>query len=123
AYGLAMLASDAAIPIAPIFDGRPQRVSRFIVSSRAHCIVHSPGTAPAVAGIARGGGTLSVDGDQADAPAMVTERLLVCGGWQPDLTLWHIAGGASQWHHGHDRLEAVGTLDAIALAGRAAGYL
>src|SRR5690606_29467492 len=49
--------------------------------------------------------------------------LIVCGGWQPDLTLWHIAGGASRWNKARHRLEAIGELEAIALAGSAAGFL
>ena len=122
AYRLAMLASDAGIAIGRIFDNRLSPASRFIEFSRAYGIVQSPGTTPDSVGIARAGGTLSVHSKSKDATVMVTERLLVSGGWQPDLTLWHVAGGASQWHHGHGRLEAIGRLDGIALAGSTAGY-
>lgn len=122
AYRLAMLASDAGIAITRILDSRPQPASRFIEFSRAYGIVQSPGTIPAETGIARAGGTLAVHLDRPDTEPIVTERLLACGGWQPDLTLWHVAGGASQWHHGHGRLEALGQRDGIVLAGSAAGY-
>lgn len=122
AYRLAMLASDAGITIGRIFDSRPHPASRFIEFSRAYGIVQSPGTMPSSVALARAGGALSVHPDRADASAMLCDRLLACAGWQPDLTLWHIAGGTSHWHPGHARLEAVGTLDAIALAGSVAGY-
>lgn len=122
AYRLAMLADDAGITVDRIFDSRPRPASRFIEFSRAYGIVQSPGDSLGAVGIARAGGSLSVHRASADAVALVTDRLLVCGGWQPDLTLWHVAGGASQWHHGHRRLEAFGTCEGIALAGSAAGY-
>ena len=123
AYRLAMLASDAGIEIGRIFDTRPRASSRFIEFSRAYGMVQSPGTTPASVGIARAGGTLSVHLDRQGGSTMVTDRLLACGGWQPDLTLWHIAGGASQWHSGRCRIEAIGSCDGVALAGSAAGYL
>ncbi|MBJ3785177.1 FAD-dependent oxidoreductase [Devosia sediminis] len=122
AYRLAMLASDAGITIGRIYDSRPRPASRFIEFSRAYGIVQSPGTAPVEVGIARAGGSLSLTVDSADAEPLRTERILVCGGWQPDLTLWHVAGGNSRWHPGHARLEATGTQDNIVLAGSAAGY-
>jgi sarcosine oxidase subunit alpha len=122
AYRLAMLARDAGIAVARIFDSRPQPASRFIEFSRAYGIVQSTATTPALVEIARAGGALTVHLEKPDAPSLGTERLLVCGGWQPDLTLWHIAGGASQWHHGHGRLEAMGPCEGIVLAGSAAGY-
>lgn len=122
AYRLAMLASDAGIAINRILDARPRPASRFIEFSRAYGMVQVPGAAPDLAGIAKAGGTLSVHSGHAGATALLTERLLVCGGWQPDLTLWHIAGGASHWHEAHHRLEPLGTVENVALAGSAAGY-
>ncbi len=123
AYRLAMLASDAGMTIGRILDSRPDPASRFIAFSRAYGMVQSPGTVPASASIGRAGGSLSIHSDRADAPALLTDRLLVSGGWQPDLTLWHVAGGASLWHHGRGRLEAIGQREGIVLAGSAAGYL
>ncbi|SMQ61150.1 sarcosine oxidase subunit alpha [Devosia lucknowensis] len=121
AYRLAMLASDAGIAIGRIFDSRPGPASRFIEFSRAYGMVQSTDAVPERAVLARAGGTLAVHTRRSETPHSA-ERLLVCGGWQPDLTLWHVAGGASHWHQGHARLEALGTLDAIVLAGSAAGY-
>ncbi|WP_152658646.1 hypothetical protein [Devosia chinhatensis] len=52
---------------------------------------------------------------------MSADALIVCGGWQPDLSLWHMAGGSSLWQSLRQRLEPVGNIDGIALAGSAAG--
>lgn len=123
AYRLAMLASDAGIAIGRILDSRAHPSSRFIEFSRAYGIVQVPGASVRGVDIARAGGPVSVQAGSSGAEALVTERLLVCGGWQPDLTLWHIAGGASHWHAERHRLEAVGSLDSIALAGSAAGCM
>lgn len=122
AYRLAMLASDAGIEIGRILDSRPHSASRFIAFSRAYGMVQSPGATIASVGVARAGGTLSVHVEGRSGVPLVTDRLLVSGGWQPDLTLWHIAGGASQWQHESGRIEPRGDLDGIALAGSAAGY-
>ncbi len=122
AYRLAMLASDAGIEIGRILDARPESTSRFIAFSRAYGIVQSPGTVVTSAGTARAGGLLSVHTESRHGQTLVTDRLLVCGGWQPDLTLWHIAGGCSAWNADRRRLEAQGRVESIALAGSAAGY-
>lgn len=123
AYRLAMLASDAGITIKRILDSRPNPASRFISFSRAYGIVQSPATLPSSVGIARAGGAVSIHSDRFEAPVLVADRLVVSGGWQPDLTLWHVAGGGSHWQAERHRLEAVGYTDGIALAGSAAGYL
>ncbi len=122
AYRLAMLASDAEIRIGRLLDSRPNPNSRFIAFSRAYGMVQTPGAAVELANIAKAGGTLSVHTSQDRSEALVTERLLLCGGWQPDLTLWHIAGGISRWNPLNHRLEAHGHIDGLALAGSAAGY-
>ena len=124
AYRLAMLASDAGIAIDRILDSRPRPSSRFIEFAKAYGIRQFPGTVPGSAQPAKAGGTVSVHlPDRAEEEGIVTDRLVVCGGWQPDLTLWHVAGGDSVWEEVRHRLAARGTLDGIALAGSAAGYL
>lgn len=122
AYRLAMLASDAGITIPRIIDTRPGPASRFIEFSRAYGIIQASGTRIAAAESGRAAGTLSVTVEGGNAEPFITNRLVVCGGWQPDLTLWHIAGGASRWNKARHRLEAIGDLDTIALAGSAAGF-
>ncbi|WP_127752381.1 FAD-dependent oxidoreductase [Devosia sp. 1566] len=129
AYRLAMLASDAGITVRRTLDARPQPQSRFIEFCKAYGITMAPGTLlgsiepgererglRAVPQLALG------DLGRQEAPFAV-ERVLVCGGFQPDLGLWHMAGGASSWDGTTARLVPKGTLPGIALAGAAGGYL
>ena len=129
AYRLAMLATDAGITVPRIIDSRPHPQSRFIEFSRAYGITQAAGTIIAAATAAPKGrglmvlprlsmGTLS----RTEAPLPV-DRLVVCGGWQPDLTLWHMAGGESAWNATRTRLEPRGGPAGIALAGSAGGWL
>lgn len=123
AYRLAMLAKDAGIGIDRILDSRSGPSSRFIAFSRAYGLIQTQGAIPQWASLASAGTGLAVKIDQAGAGLLQSGRLLVCGGWQPDLTLWHIAGGRSRWSTERHRLEPEGGIDGIALAGSAAGYL
>ncbi|NGP18708.1 FAD-dependent oxidoreductase [Devosia aurantiaca] len=122
AYRLATLASDIGVSVPRIVDSRPSPASRFIEFSRAYGIVQAPGAVTSLATMSRNGAMLTVALEGSAAPALSTERLLVCGGWQPDLTLWHVAGGESRWNPARHRLEAIGLIDTIALAGSAAGF-
>lgn len=128
AYRLPMLLANAGISTSRIADTRPNPQSRFIEYSRAYGIMQAGGTIVAAAApAARGLGLavtlqLAFDGyAQADAP-LAADILLVCGGWQPDLTLWHMAGGRSRWSAERHRIEPVGDLAQIALAGSAGGW-
>lgn len=127
-YRLAMLASDAGIDVPRIIDARTQPQSRFIEFSRAYGITQAAGTIVAAAIAApKGSGLvvtprLSMDGYARAEPPLPVDRLVVCGGWQPDLTLWHMAGGESAWNATSARLEARGGPAGIALAGSAAGW-
>lgn len=51
------------------------------------------------------------------------DRLIVSGGWQPDLDLWLKAAGPVQWDGEHQTLVARGGLEGVVLAGSVAGYL
>jgi len=53
---------------------------------------------------------------------ILADRLVVCGGWQPALDLWHMAGGASAWDEGRQVLLPGSGPDGVVLAGNAAGY-
>lgn len=122
-YRLAMLASDAGIDIKRILDNRDHANSRFIEFSRAYGMIQMLAAQIQSVGTPKAPGKISVHTDKDGAEALLTERLLVCGGWQPDLTLWHAVGGTSEWQPHRQRLEATGELDSIVLAGSAAGYL
>lgn len=128
AYRLAMLASDAGVSVTRILDARPQPQSRFIEFAKAYGITMAPGLVPASAIIDKGKGiTLASHlsaGRQTTPDAQISaDRLIVCGGWQPDLTLWHMAGGHSRWNARTNRLEPLDGPSGVALAGSAAGYL
>jgi sarcosine oxidase subunit alpha len=127
-YRLAMFASDAGIRIEKITDMRVQPQSRFIEFSKAYGIKMGRGLAPSAAAVAssrKPGLLINL------APTFVggrsteqiwTELLVTSGGWQPDLSLWLMAGGHCLWQAETGRLEATGTMDRIALAGSAVGY-
>jgi sarcosine oxidase subunit alpha len=128
AYRLAMLASDAGVAVRRTLDARAQPQSRFIEFTKAYGITMAPGTEIAAAEPGERDRGLSVvpqlhvrNYTKAEAP-IAADRLLVCGGFQPDLTLWHMAGGASIWEAGKARLVPEGNLPGMALAGAAAGY-
>ncbi len=129
AYRLAMLARDAGIAVPRIIDARPQPQSRFIEYSKAYGMTLAAGTIIAEARRASQGRGLSitpqlaVDGFNRTEPGLKVDRLVVCGGWQPELSLWHMAGGNSQWNAQRQRLEAANGPDGIVLAGNAAGHL
>lgn len=127
AYRLAMLASDAGVSMQRICDARPDPQSRFIEFSKAYGITLAAGMAPVLAETTRSGLSvtlqLAIDDYSKLEPAQAIETLVVCGGWQPDLSLWHMAGGNSRWSPSPARLEATEGPETIRLAGSAAGYL
>lgn len=128
AYRLAMLASDAGIGVARIIDGRPHPQSRFVEFSKAYGITQAVGTViTAVRTAQKGKGItvsprLAIPGMERMEPDIVVDRLIACGGWQPELTLWHMAGGESRWNGIAARLDPTRAPPGIALAGSAAGY-
>jgi sarcosine oxidase subunit alpha len=128
AYRLAMLASDAGITVPRIIDSRPHPQSRFIEFSKAYGITLAAGTLIASATPAPKGRGLvatpqvALGGFMRSEPPLPVDRLVVCGGWQPDLTLWHMAGGQSAWNTARARLEPRSGPAGIALAGGAAGW-
>lgn len=130
AYRLAMLATDAGITVPRILDSRPHPQSRFIEFSKAYGMTQAAGTIIASAAPApenrRGlvvAPKISLSSFIRSEPQLPVDRLVVSGGWQPDLTLWHMAGGQSAWSVANARLEPRNGPDGIALAGSAAGWL
>lgn len=129
AYRLAMLASDAGIAVPRIIDGRARPQSRFIEFSKAYGITLAAATIVAAVRAAKGNGLvvspqLAMAGLTRAEPDITVDRLIACGGWQPDLALWHMAGGESRWNGVAGRIETTGTGPAgVVLAGSAAGYL
>mgnify|MGYP003644584956 CR=1 FL=1 len=128
AYRLAMLARDAGIAVPRILDSRTQPQSRFIEFSKAYGITLAAGTSIAEArpGPQRRGlaiqAQLRVGRFNRDEPLLMADRLVLCGGWQPDLALWHSAGGSSGWDDRGQRLAPGQGPEGLVLAGNAAGY-
>lgn len=122
AYRLALLAKDGGVTVDRILDARPAPASRFIEFAKAYGIRQFPGTVPRTIAPAAKGHLLEVEMDATEESFRV-DSLILSGGWQPDLTLWHLCGGRSTWSDLHHRLEAAGRVDGVALAGSAAGYL
>ncbi|MDB5614096.1 MAG: FAD-dependent oxidoreductase, partial [Devosia sp.] len=126
AYRLAMLGQDAGIEVLRIIDARPQPQSRFVEFAKAYGITQAAGTVVANAtpneyGVAVSP-QLAMEGLSTAEASISADRLIVCGGWQPDLTLWHMAGGESRWNAATSRLEPRSAPTGIALAGSAAGW-
>ena len=119
AYRLATLLAESGMALNRILDGRDHASSRYIEFCKAYGIRQFPGTIPLA--ITPGtGGRLSVELPHGE-PVSV-DRLVLCGGWQPDLTLWHLAGGESRWNARRERLEPSGEVGGLVLAGSAAGH-
>lgn len=119
AYRLATLLAESGIVLDRILEGRDHASSRYIEFCKAYGIRQFPGTVPAAI-VPSGDGRLSVSLPQGEP--LLVDRLVLSGGWQPDLTLWHLAGGESRWNAERQRLEPMGDLPGLALAGAAAGH-
>lgn len=128
-YRLAMQASDAGIAIARIADNRVDPQSRFIEFAKAYGMTMASNDMPARVTPNGKGARLSVtmalslDDYYREHEPMAADQLIVCGGWQPNLSLWHGAGGQSQWHAAQNRLEAQSGPENLILAGAAAGWV
>lgn len=118
-YRLATRLADIGMPLDRIIESRDQASSRFIEFCKAYGIRQFPGTSPTAISTAPSG-KLAVDLPHSE-PVMV-DRLVLCGGWQPDLTLWHMAGGESRWNARSQRLEPMGKIPGLVLAGSASGH-
>jgi sarcosine oxidase subunit alpha len=126
AYRLAIQAQAAGIEVSRIYDTRPSPQSRFIDFSKASGIPLTFGFIPhSVVPERRGAieAQLAPEGKSLSPISPTTiDQLVVCGGFQPDLSLWHMAGGKSRWVPLAHRMEPIGELDGIAIAGAAAGF-
>ncbi len=125
---VALLAADMGIKVAKLADSRGRPKSRFFEFAKAYGISLATGT-QAVSAKRAGGGQLNAqfglasNSSLSNPDTLLVDRLVVCGGWQPDLTLWHGAGGESAWSVERCQLQGVGVLKNIALAGSNAGEL
>jgi|GEM_PF-516427 len=127
-YRAVMQARDAGVDVLRVADTRLNPQSRFIEFGKASGIPQARDLRAASAAPAgrRGGLLVRLEHDAEvgtrQHEEFTVEQFLVAGGWQPDLTLWHMAGGSSRWNAGEQRLEAEGRLHGIAMAGSVAGW-
>lgn len=127
AYRVAVEAQKAGVAVERIADSRLHPQSRFIDFSKAYGVPLSFGVSPHAAALARRGEidvqltTLSHRGEPQET-AFATEQFVVCGGWQPALRLWHMAGGRSRWVAATHRMEPAGKVEGVEVVGAAAGW-
>jgi sarcosine oxidase subunit alpha len=129
AYRLAVAAAGAGIQVQSVYDTRPMPQSRHVDYAKATGVPLAYGLAPREVRPAPQGlvglhaaFAAPFDEDERIREPIWTEQLVVSGGWQPDLGLWHMAGGRSRWNAADARLEPLGELPNVALAGAAAGW-
>lgn len=128
-YRLAVAAADAGIRVQRAHDVRTQPHSRHIDYAKATGMSLEYGLMPSevrpvghgLVGLHAAFASAFDAGGRPREPTW-TEQLVVAGGWQPDLGLWHMAGGHSRWNADEARLEPTGDLPNVALAGAAAGF-
>ena len=109
------------MPIRRIVDTRINPQSRFVDFAKASGLNLGSGQLPISATPTRHGLSVAFAnaGTTHAALSLEASTLIVSGGFQPELSLWMLAGGGVRW--AADRLEADGHLDRVALAGFRAG--
>jgi len=122
AYRLALHLHDAGVVVERIVDTRVNPQSRFIDFAKASGLKLSTGQRPVAAAVHRR--ALAIDvanvGGSGGNARLETPMLVVSGAFQPDLSLWMLAGGMVQWADG--RLMHTGPLEHVGIAGSAAGW-
>jgi len=115
-----MRLNDAGVEVRRIFDVRINPQSRFIDFAKASGLTVGSGQFP----LAAAPGRYTIGHAESAAPSASHEAatLIVSGSWQPDLTLWMVAGGHVRWSAEHHAIVHGGQLDRVALAGSVAGY-
>ena len=129
AYRLATQIKSEAVDVLKVVDARLNPQSRFVEFGKAYGIPQVQDAIPAAAtpekrlrpGV-RISLTRRTTGVAPPPESIAVDQLVVAGGWQADLTLWHMAGGASRWDEGESRFVAEGNLPGLALAGSVAGF-
>jgi sarcosine oxidase subunit alpha len=122
-YRLALRLHDAGVAMQRIVDPRVNAQSRFVDFAKASGLKLAGGQVPVSATLGRGkklhAGFANI-GTTIASLELDADALILSGPFQPDLTLWMLAGGGTYW--GEGKLRAQGHVEHIALAGSAAGY-
>lgn len=127
-YRLATLASEAGVRVARIIDPRLAPASRLVDFAKAASLPMAPGITPVRAEHSPKTGRIAVQtrivnhGTPTGDTLLDVDRLVIAGGWQPDLSLWHGTGGGARWDDDRQQLLPEGDVDGVAMAGSAAGW-
>ena len=127
-YRMALLGSDSGREIKRVSDPRYNPQTRFIEFCKAFGFRFAWGAAISDVQSADAQGRYlaishrDTDSGRTGDTGISAERLIVSGGWQPDTTLWMLAGGAVRWHAPTGQIEPAGALGGVDIAGSAAGY-
>jgi sarcosine oxidase subunit alpha len=121
-YRLALRLHDAGVEIQRIVDPRVNPQSRFVDFAKASGLKLAGGQlAVAASALRRQLHTSFANiGTPVASLELDVEALILSGPFQPDLTLWMLAGGGTFWADG--KLIARDNVEHVALAGSAAGY-
>jgi sarcosine oxidase subunit alpha len=122
-YRLALRLNDAGVSVGRIVDPRVNPQSRFVDFAKASGLKLAGGQFTLAVTVARRHklhASFANVGTVIASLALEADSLIVSGPFQPDLTLWMLAGGGTQWADG--KLLASGHVEHVALAGSAAGY-
>ncbi len=124
-YRMALLGTESAREITRASDPRIAPQTRFIEFCKAYGF--RMGWGAEIGAVATGGrDTLRISLQDSETGTEVSEfecgRLIVSGGWQPDLDLWIKAGGKVHWDSHGQRLAPAAPLEGVLLAGNAAGF-
>ena len=124
-YRLALRLNDAGVSIRRVVDSRLVPQSRFVDFAKASGLTIASGQYPLAirTGAARSLLTSFANTDTTvSAFDLEADRVIVGGPWQPDISLWMLAGGGAAWNVERGRLESAGVIPNVALAGSAAGW-
>ena len=128
-YRLALLAKDAGVQVARVTDSRVNPHSRFIDFCKASGITLAGGLVPKAAIPAKGSLSgvsvrfaVAIEHISQETAPIHADQFVAAGGWQPELSLWLMAGGRGGWRARAGWIEGLGGLDGVVLAGSAAGY-
>jgi len=126
-YRMALLGAASGKSIIRASDPRIDPQTRFIEFCKAYGYRLGWGMAIGSVAPARRNGLAvylaNAENGTPDEEAIACDRLIVSGGWQPDLDLWLKASGPVAWDRKTQTLVADGDLHGVVLAGSVAGYL
>lgn len=121
-----LMAADLGVKVKKLTDARPNPKSRFIEFAKAYGISLATGTS-IMSAVQEKDQSLTVqlglsrEQSKLTGEKLLLDQLVVNGGWQADLQLWHEAGGKLTWSKSCQQLLAEGEVSGFSLAGSCDG--